>query len=132
MGNFVLAVLLLVSVWFLWELSRRAKIEQTLLLRGIGIGFAKFLRAYLIVLVVGGVLSLFESHFPIPGLDTAGSLGRLTGETIGVSIVPTVIGLLVELGMTRKFTGRIFLYVSLTVLLLPTLTSWYAAHVHSS
>jgi hypothetical protein len=45
----------------------------------------------------------------------------LIGGAIGYSFMGVLLGLFVELGMTRKFEGRIFLYVAFAVMLLPSL-----------
>jgi hypothetical protein len=105
-----------------WPQKRRAIFKEEELF---GMGFAKFLRLYLIVLVISGTLAQIKFHDAFaPGMYIASSLGRLTGEAIGASLLPTLIGLLVELVTTRKFEGRITLYVSLTIMLFSSLTDW--------
>jgi hypothetical protein len=64
------------------------------LLQSIGIGFAKFLRVYLVVLVVGGVLYQIQFHYAFnPGMYLASSVGILIGGAIGTSTLPTLLGL---------------------------------------
>lgn len=91
--------------------SRTSKVEQTILLKGMGIGFAKFVRAYLIVLVIGGVVSQIKHPYPAPFApgNIAGTIGAYTGGAMGISILPTLIGLLVEFATTRKLRPNLTL-----------------------
>ena len=60
-----------------------------------------------------------------PPARIAGTLGALIGGAVGYSLIAALLGLFVELGMTRKFEGRIFLYVALAMMLLP----WLVEHL---
>ena len=129
----IAVIFLLLFVWWLsWEMSNMGNVERTILLKSIGIGFANFLRVYSIVLVVGGVLSQIEHPYPAafaPG-NIAGTLGAFIGGAIGTSILPTLLGLLIEFGTTWKFESRIFLCVSLSVMIFLPLIDWLVKYFH--
>jgi hypothetical protein len=98
--------------------------------KSIGIGLFKFLRAYLITLVLGGTLTQITNHFDAftPGINIGSSIGILIGGAIGFSVLPALIGLFVELVFARKFVGRIYLFISSAVMLIP----WLVELFHTS
>lgn len=96
------------------------------LIKSFGIGFAKFLRVYLVALVVGAVLTQIGSPFNFTPGYIARSISVPIGGAMGYSFGGTLLGLFVEPCATRKFEGRIFLYVSLPIMLI----LWACNRIH--
>jgi hypothetical protein len=102
------------------------------ILKSIGITFLKFLRVYPLTLIVGAIFAQSETHFNAftPGIDIGSSVGILLGRAIGFGGPAAIIGLVVELVVTRKFEGPMFFYVSLIVMFLPWLAEHFSKILH--
>jgi hypothetical protein len=95
------------------------KSEPRSLLRSFGIGFAKFLGAYLVTVTYAAIIIQFRSPcFSAPLVrDIVGCLAYLFFSGIGFSGPASIIGLVAELACNMgKFKGWIFLGVTFVIL----------------
>jgi hypothetical protein len=93
-------------------------------IKSIRIWIAKFLCAYLITLIVGGIITVIKSNPFGPKTDIASSLGALTGSAIGYTGPGSIVALLIQLIFYRKFDIKVFLFFSLAITIFPWLANY--------